>query len=124
MQTGIHTISLWLMILLYVFAGINHFLRPKIYIKIMPSYFPAKKFLNIAAGIAEITLGIALYFDETRYWAAWIIMAMLTSFFPVHIHMQQLAPFKMGKFTLTKQLAFIRTLLQFVLIYWAYTFTR
>ncbi|MFZ5978943.1 MULTISPECIES: MauE/DoxX family redox-associated membrane protein [unclassified Hydrotalea] len=124
MQANFNTVSLWSMTVLYVAAGINHFLQPRIYIKIMPFYFPAKKFLNIAAGIAEITLGIALYFDETRYWAAWIIMAMLTSFFPVHIHMQQLAPFKMGKFTITKQLAFIRTLLQFVLIYWAYTFTR
>ena len=124
MPTIFHTISLWLMILLYVSAGMNHFLQPRIYIKIIPSYFPVKHLINIAAGTAEITLGIALYFEETRYWAAWLIMAMLTSFFPVHIHMQQIAPFKMGKFTITKQLALIRTLLQFVLIYWAYTFTR
>lgn len=124
MNQSAHSISLWLMIILYVTAGCNHFIRPRIYIKIMPDYFPLKWWLNYAAGLFEIGLGIALYFDATRYWAAWLIMAMLTSFFPVHIHMQQLAPFKWGKITITKKIAFIRTLLQFALIYWAYTFTR
>jgi len=117
-------LSLWLMILLYIIAGINHFIQPRIYIKVMPPYFPVKGLLNIAAGIAEITLGVGLYFEETRFWASWLIMAMLASFFPVHIYMQHLAPFKIGKITITKPLALIRTLLQFVLIYWAYTFTR
>lgn len=51
---------LYLMASLYILAGLNHFRKPQFYIRIIPSYFPNPKLLNILSGGAEIILGVLL----------------------------------------------------------------
>lgn len=85
----LRSLSLIAMALLYVVAGINHFLHPATYIHILPDYFPAKTLFNILTGIAEIALGILLFPKATRRLAAFGVIAMLVAFLWVHIWMIQ-----------------------------------
>jgi len=79
----------YLMALLYLLAGLNHFRNPQSYYRIMPAYFEYPVLLNSLAGIAEIGLAILLLWNATRKWACCAIIAMLIAFIPVHIDMIQ-----------------------------------
>ena len=110
-------ISLYLMSLLYIGAGINHFVNPRFYIGIMPSFFPAPAFLNSLSGVAEILLGVGLLIASTREWSAYLVIAMLIVFFSVHIS-HLIDPPRMAKGTYW--ILVLRIPIQFVLIYWAW----
>ena len=111
-------IGLYLMSLLYTAAGIYHFIKPKFYLAIMPPYIPNHSLMILLSGIAEVVLGLALLFPATRSLAAWGIILMLIVFLPVHIYM-----ISSGKFAKIPELIlYVRILLQFVLIYWAYRY--
>ena len=110
-------ISLIIMAVLYVLAGINHFVHPKFYSVSMPHYLPFPLQLIYISGAIEIILGIFLFPHQTRKLAAWLIILMLFVFFLFHIQMIVDAYPKQG---LAFWIAVIRFPLQFVLIYWAW----
>ncbi len=109
------------MILLYIAAGINHFINPEFYLKIMPSYIPCKMFNVFFSGILEIAFSVLLLFNSTRKIAAWLIVIMLIVFFTVHI---QMLVDNWSKTGILFWLLLLRILFQFVLIYWAYYYTK
>jgi uncharacterized membrane protein len=111
---------LYLMAFVYIIAGINHFRNPKLYIKIIPPYFPNPKALNILSGIAEIILGIGLCVPIVSNFAAWGVIALLIAIFPTHLYMYFNLKAGMG---LPKWFLFLRMPLQLGLIYWAYQYT-
>ena len=111
---------LYLMALLYILAGINHFRNPKMYIKIIPTYFSNPKLLNILSGAAEIILGILLTLPFTTHLAAWGIIALLIAIFPANLFMYQ---DKKASFGLPKWVLLLRMPLQLLLIFWAYQYT-
>ena len=113
-------LSLILLVLLYLAAGVNHFRSAAAYISIIPPYFPYPKLLNSLAGCAELLFGLMLIFKKTRTYAVYGIIFMLIIFTTVHIYMIQIAPFKLGSFMVSKTVAWIRLPLQLVLIAWAY----
>lgn len=113
-------ISLILLVVLYLVAGSNHFRNAPAYISMIPPYFPAPEVLNTLAGISEILFGLMLILKKTRTYAVYGIILMLLVFTTVHIYMIQIAPFKLGNFTVSKTAAWIRLPLQLVLITWAY----
>ena len=78
---------LYLMALIYVAAGIYHFINPKMYERIMPPYLPYHLQLIYISGVIEIALGILLIPEATRPTAAWLIIAMLIAIFPANIQM-------------------------------------
>jgi uncharacterized membrane protein len=94
-----------------------HFLKPKAFLSIMPRYIPAGKTMVYLSGMAEIGLGIALCFDQTRFYAIWAIMGMLTIFLIVHWYMSMDKKFH-KKFP--KPVLWFRFVAQFGLMYWAY----
>ncbi|WP_104736222.1 DoxX family protein [Hanstruepera ponticola] len=108
---------LYAMAALYIVAGIMHFVKPKMYMRIMPRYLPNHKTLVLVSGLAEIMLGAALLFKETRAWAIYGIMLMLTVFLLVHFYMLSGKKASAG---IPKWLLILRIPLQFVLMYWAY----
>jgi uncharacterized membrane protein len=113
-------VMLWLMGILYVAAGINHFVRPVFYAKIMPPYLPWPFELIYASGIAEIVLGLLVLLKKWRSPAAWGLIALLIAVFPANIHMawhSELYP------NIPPVLLWVRLPLQFVLMAWAYWFT-
>ncbi|MCX7547614.1 hypothetical protein OS188_06565 [Xanthomarina sp. F1114] len=108
---------LYLMAAIYIFAGIMHFIKPKMYMRIMPKYLPNHKLLVLLSGVAEIVLGFGLLFNQTRNLAIYGIIAMLIVFLLVHFYM--LSSKKAGA-GIPKWVLLMRLPLQFVLMAWAY----
>lgn len=111
------------MALAYVAAGLNHFRNPRFYLRLMPPYLPVPQLLNQASGIIEILLGILLLSKSTRPVAAWGIAAMLCIFMLVHIYMLQQA-LRQPAYFMSPVAAWLRLLLQPVLIAWALWYTQ
>jgi len=105
------------MAVMYVFAGIMHFLRPKMYLRIMPRYLPNHKLLVYLSGLAEIGLGIGLCFATTRAFSIYGIITMLVIFLLVHVYMLSGENASAG---IPKWILWLRIPLQFVLMYWAW----
>lgn len=112
---------LYLMAIIYIVAGIMHFLKPKMYMRIMPRYLPNHKLLVIFSGISEILLGFGICFATSKNIALIGIIAMLTVFLLVHFYM--LSSEKAGA-GIPKWLLILRIPLQFALMYWAYYYLR
>ncbi|MEO8772776.1 MAG: hypothetical protein ABI263_03545 [Gelidibacter sp.] len=110
---------LYLMAVIYIVAGMMHFIKPKIYLRIMPRYLPQHKLLVSLSGIAEIMLGVGLCFSLTKNSAIWGIIAMLIVFLLVHFYM--LSSKKAGA-GIPQWLLLLRIPLQFGLMYWAYSY--
>jgi uncharacterized membrane protein len=114
-------VSLCLMILLYVLAGINHFLSPGFYEGIMPAYIGYHKLLISISGVCEILFGLLLIPSSTRKMAAMLIALMLIVF--LWLHIQMLIDY-WNNHNKNLWFAIIRIPVQFVLIWWAYSFSR
>lgn len=115
----VKTVLLYIMAALYIAAGVNHFIKPRMYVKIIPPYLPAPEVLNYVAGAAEVVLGIGLLFPVTRTWAAWGLIALLIAVFPANLYMYQKNTFGIPSWILLARLP-----LQLVLIAWAWWYTR
>lgn len=105
----------------YIAAGINHFVSPGTYNKIMPSYLPYHYMLIYISGIFESGLGILLLFSRTRRFAAWGLIALLIAVFPANVQML-INYLKNNNPKLW--IAVVRLPLQIPLIWWAYIFTK
>lgn len=110
---------LYTMASLYFIAGIMHFIKPKIYIRIMPNYLPKHKLLVYLSGIIEIILGISICLPILKNLALVSIIGMLLTFLLVHIYMLTNKKASSG---LPKWLLFLRIPIQFLLIFWAYSY--
>lgn len=113
-------VLLYIMALLYVVAGVNHFLNPRFYLKIMPPAIPYHKAMVAISGIFEILFGLLLLFDATRPIGAWLIITLLVAIFPANIYM---AINWTRKHYRNLWIAYVRLPLQLVLIYWAWIYT-
>ena len=112
---------LYVMALIYVAAGTMHFVKPKMYMRILPGYLPGHKLLVIISGIAEISIGFALCFATTKNMAIYAVILMLTFFLPAHFHMLLNKKASMG---ISRRLLIARIPLQFALMFWAYWYLR
>ncbi|MBC7494079.1 MAG: DoxX family membrane protein [Flavobacterium sp.] len=110
-----------LMAFLFFIFGIYHFVNPKLYLKVIPSYLPQPKLLNYLAGFFEILFAILLLHSKTRFYAAIGIILMLLAFLMTHFYMLTNKKASMG---LPRWFLIIRILLQFGLIYWAYQYVN
>jgi uncharacterized membrane protein len=106
---------------IFIFAGFNHFYNPDFYLRIMPPYLPWPSALHIIAGLFEVVLGVMLLIPRFQRLAAWGLIALLLAVYPANIHMAvnwRLYP------DLPMIFHWIRLPLQFVLIAWAWWFTK
>ena len=110
---------LYLMALIYVLAGLNHFRNPKMYLRIIPDYLPRPILLNSLSGIAEIGFGLLLLTPYSAF-AAWGIIALLIAIFPANLFMLSS---KKASFGLPRWVLIARLPLQLLLIFWAYAYT-
>ena len=111
---------LYIMALIYLLAGLNHFRNPKLYLKIMPPYIPLRKEMNYLSGIAEIVFAFLLCSPVMAPVAAWGIIVLLIAFYPVHFYMLK---HPKVSFDLPKWFLKFRIWLQLLLILWAYQYT-
>ena len=109
--------DLYVMAGMYVLAGAMHFIKPKMYMRIMPMYLPNHRLLVYLSGVAEILLGIGVCFDATRTLSTFGLILMLAAFLPVHFYMLSSEKAAAG---IPKWILILRIPLQFFLMYWAY----
>jgi len=105
----------------FVLAGLNHFLNSSSYLKIMPPVLPAPLFLIYLSGVFEIALGILLLIPKFTRLSAWGLIALLIAVFPANVYMAMNTNL-FAEYNPT--LLWLRLPLQFVIIAWAYWFTR
>jgi uncharacterized membrane protein len=110
------TILRWLAAIFFVVAGTFHFLKPEMYLQIMPPYFPLPQLLVAVSGVAEITGGIGLLLRPVRRPAAWGLIALLIAVFPANIYMVQ----HPGQFHFAPWILWARLPLQAVFIAWVW----
>lgn len=111
----------WLLGLLFVAAGVNHFVDPAFYVRIMPPYLPWHLELVYLSGVFEIVLGVLLLISRFTVLAAWGLIALLIAIFPANIHLAmnpQIIP------EVSPTMHLLRLPLQAVLITWAWWFTK
>ncbi|MBO6606860.1 MauE/DoxX family redox-associated membrane protein [Psychroserpens sp.] len=107
----------YVMAVMYIVAGIMHFIKPKIYMRVMPNYLPEHRFLVYLSGVAEIVLGIGMCYPVTAKWSLYGIILMLIVFLMVHFYMLSGEKASAG---IPKWILILRIPLQFGLMYWAY----
>ncbi len=71
----------------FVFAGVMHFVKPRVYESIMPPYIPRQRELVYASGVAEIAGGLATLHPATRRAGSLFSIATLLAVFPANLHM-------------------------------------
>ncbi|TGD78012.1 DoxX family protein [Hymenobacter wooponensis] len=82
-------ISRFLLALLFVGAGVAHFVAPAPFVRIVPPYLPAALLLVYVSGLAEILGGLGLLLPITRQPAGLGLVALLIAVFPANVYMLQ-----------------------------------
>ena len=72
---------------LFVAAGVNHFVNPGFYEAIVPPGFPAPRLLVAVSGAGEIAGGLGLMVRRLRRPAGWGLIALLVAVFPANVYM-------------------------------------
>jgi uncharacterized membrane protein len=113
---------------LFVLAGISHFTSPGFFRQIVPPFLPSPHLLVVLSGVAEIVLGALVMVPATRRVAAWGLIALLIAVFPANVYQALYNPTLVDPPAWMGQPAqtalWIRLPLQFVLIWWAWRYTR
>ena len=73
--------------LLFILAGVNHFINSDFYVNIMPLYIPEHLMMVYVSGVFEAIGGISVLVPLLRRVAGWGLVALLIAVFPVHVHM-------------------------------------
>lgn len=115
------TLAKWLLGVLFVAAGVNHFANPGFYVAIMPPYLPWHYELVLISGVFEVLGGVGLLIPLVSRAAAWGLIALLVAVFPANLHMA-LHPEQFPN--IPPAVLYARLPLQAVFIAWAYWFTR
>lgn len=99
----------------FAFAGIMHFVKPKIFNRFIPNFLP-KLAVNYIAGFFELVIGIGLLINKTNKQAALAMFVLMVVFLPIHIW----DVFREKPAIGSKKIAIVRIPLQFLLLYIAY----
>ncbi len=105
----------WLLGVLFVVAGIGHFVAPRFYLAIMPPALPWPLALIYLSGGAEILGGLGVLRPATRKLAGWGLIALLVAVFPANLYA---ALHGMG--SIPSWILWARLPFQFVFIAWVY----
>ncbi|MBE9108683.1 DoxX family membrane protein [Nodosilinea sp. LEGE 07298] len=106
-----------------VVAGILHFVVPQPFIRIVPGFLPAPAALVYISGAIEIALGLGLLMPSVRQFSAWGLVALFIAVYPANLNMA-FNHIQISGIPDTWWFHAIRLPFQFVLIAWAYWYTR
>jgi uncharacterized membrane protein len=121
--TKAQKLSLVVQAVFYAGAGTLHFLKPAMYMKIMPPYIPWHRAMVYLSGAAEILGGLGLLIPPMRRSAALGLVALLIAVFPANLYMAT-NPMEAGAGALPKWALWGRLLLQPLLIWWVLWSTK
>ena len=102
--------------LLFVGAGLLHFLRPATYLAIMPPQLPQPLILVYISGFFELLGGLGLLPARTRRLAGWGLLALLVAVFPANVYMALIHE----QINISGWLAWGRLPLQLPLMWWVW----
>ena len=112
-----HIGSIYAIAVLFIGAGLAHFLWPEMFVRVVPPYFPRPLLLVYLSGVAEVLGGVGVLVPTARPYAGWGLLLLLCAVFPVHIYMVR----RPGAFPQIPLWAlYVRLPLQFVLMAWVY----
>lgn len=119
MMTMVKRFLIWLFAVILLFTGVNHVLNPEMYAAFIPDWMPLPA-VNYVVGVIEFGLGVLLLIDRYQSIAAACVLLLMIFFLPFHIvDACRLNP-EIG----SSLVAYIRLVLQFVLILWAWYLKR
>jgi uncharacterized membrane protein len=102
--------------------GINHFVMPDTYAKIVPDYLPAHLALVYVSGLAELVGALGTMHPRTRRAAGKFLIATLVAVFPANVYMamdaEEFPDIPGGQATLIARLPF-----QALFVYWVWLAT-
>lgn len=103
----------------FVVAGALHFVIPRVYLGIMPSWLPKPLLLVYVSGVFEMLGGLGLLLPVTRTAAAIGLIVLLLAVFPANVEMLRLAQSRGGS-ALFIAACWLRLPLQPLLIWWVW----
>jgi uncharacterized membrane protein len=111
-----------LLALFFVGSGVNHFLAPRAYERMVPPRLQhdAKRVVAVS-GLAEIVGGLAVLPSRTRKLAGPGLVALLAAVFPANVYMAR-SPERFRK--IPRWALYARLPLQPVMMWWAWSSTR
>lgn len=115
------TIGLYLFALLFIIAGIGHFLIVDFFLSALPEWTPFPYTVVYLSGVVEILLALFLLYPNTRRKTGVWVAVFLLVIFPVNIYMAFTAEQYVNIPTLA---LWIRLPIQFVLIWWVLAVTK
>ncbi len=107
--------------ILFVIAGVFHFLTPEYFIKIIPPILPAPLLLVYISGAAEVLLGLLVFSGKYLTLARFGLSALLIAIFPANLYMYlhaELFP------SFSEKALLLRLPVQALLIFWVWIVTR
>ncbi len=107
--------------LLFIGAGINHFVIPGAYERIVPPGWGDPKTLVMVSGVAEIAGGVGVLVPRTRSLAGVGLVALLVAVVPANVYMA-LEPERFRQ--IPRWALYARLPLQPVMMWWAWRASR
>ena len=104
-------------------AGLSHFIVPHPYVKIVPPQLPYPEAIVYISGFFEILGGIGLFVPFVSQAAAWGLVLLLIAVYPANINMA-VNNIHINNIPDGNWFQAIRLPFQFVLIAWAYWYTK
>ena len=103
----------------FIVAGILHFVMPKFYLAIMPDYLPRPLLLVYVSGVFEMLGGAGLLVPATRTAAAVGLILLLLAVLPANVEMLRLAQQRDAS-PMFQAACWIRLPLQPLLMWWVW----
>jgi uncharacterized membrane protein len=108
--------------LAFIGAGINHFVMPRPYERIVPPSMRGNaKSIVAVSGVAEVAGGLGVLLPWTRRVAGLGLIALLAAVFPANLHMAR-SPEEFRK--IPRWALYARLPLQPLMMWWAWSATR
>ena len=104
-------------------AGIAHFVVPEPFVKIVPNFLPYPLSLVYISGVFEILGAVGLLTPPVSRAAAWGLVALLIAVYPSNINMA-VNHIHLNGIPNSFWFQAIRLPFQFVLVAWAYWYTK
>jgi uncharacterized membrane protein len=71
----------------FIGAGVMHFVATAAYMKIVPPMLPDPRLLVQVSGVFEVLGGVGLLMPMTKWFAAWGLVALLVAIVPANVYM-------------------------------------
>jgi len=121
---SVRAASPYLLSLLLLAAGVNHFVNPEAYDRLVPRSLPAHRTITYVSGLAELVCAAAVATPRSRRAGGWLTAALFVAVFPANVQLALDGGFGGSSFFGSATAAWLRLPLQVPLIAWAVQVAR